>query len=203
MMSLKIIFLLLLSIGHIMFAGEKVLVFRQGSSNYLEVVKSVKEEAGDELEIVDYILNPDSTYSQFVQKIRQEKPNMLLLLDNHAVDFALKFNKEKDEYAQKLKSVAAMGLNLRKILKGNKNICAVEYEVPAYSLIINYRFTVKKEIKNVLVFYRKSVHQEMIATAKKQLFKEGVTLKAIDTETYGVEKEKVDFFLKRNLLREV
>ena len=203
MKPLRVIFLLILSLACSVFARDKVLVFRQGSVNYQEVVNSVKEEVDGEFEIVDHILDADSSYNDFAKKVRAEKPNLLLLLDNQAVDFARKFNTEKDEFAKNLKSVAAMGLNLREILKGNKNICGVEYEVPAYSLITNYRFTVDKNIKTALVFYRKSEHEMMISTAEKQLAKEGITLKAIDTESRGSGKKEVNFFLKRNLIREI
>ena len=184
-------------------SAEKVLIFRQGSANFEELVKSVKEEIDGELELVDHVLSDKATYAEFVQKTRAEKPDLLLLLDNKAVTFAKKFNKEADEYAQNLKGVAAMGLNLRKELKGNKNICAVEYEVPAYTIITGFRYMVKKDIKNVLVFYRKSEQQEVIDSAAKLLSKEGIKLNAMNTEEYGTEDKDVKFFLQRNVMREM
>ena len=38
-------------------SAEKILIFRQGSQNFEEVVKAVKMEIGDELEIVDQVLH--------------------------------------------------------------------------------------------------------------------------------------------------
>ena len=184
-------------------SAEKILIFRQGSQNFEEVVKAVKMEIGDELEIVDQVLSKEAKYKVFHDKVRAEKPDLLLLLDNKAVNFAKKFNKEKDDYAKNLKGVAAMGLNLRKELKGNKNICAVEYEVPAYTLITSYRYIVEQKIENVLVFYRGSEHKEIIEDAKEQLKKEKINLKAMDAEEYGTSDEDVNFFLQRNMLREI
>lgn len=184
-------------------SAEKLLIFRQGSVNFEEVVKSVKAEIDGELDIVDHVLSKDAKYSEFVTKTRAEKPDLLLLLDNKAVNFAKKFNQEKDDYAKNLKGVAAMGLNLRKELKDNKNICAVEYEVPAYTMITGFRYIVKQDIKNVLVFYRKSEQQGVIDNAQKLLSKEGINLKAMDAEEYGESDEQVNFFLQRNVMREM
>ena len=184
-------------------SAEKVLIFRQGSANFEEVVKSVKAEIDGELDLVDHVLSKDAKYPEFAQKVRAEKPDLLLLLDNKAVNFAKKFNQEPDEYAKNLKGVAAMGLNLRKELEGNKNICAVEYEVPAYTLITGFKYLVKRDIKNVLVFYRKSEQQEMIDNATKLLSKEGITLNAMDTEAWGKREEDVKFFLQRNVMRKM
>ena len=195
--------LFLLLITTLSVSAEKILIFRQGSANFEELVKSVKAEIDGELELVDHVLSEKATYKEFADKTRAEKPDLLLLLDNKAVNYAKKFNEEKDDYAKNLKGVAAMGLNLRKELKGNKNICAVEYEVPAYTIITGFRYMVKKDIKNVLVFYRKSEQQEVIDSAAKLLSKEGITLNAMDTEEYGKEDKDVKFFLQRNVLREM
>ncbi|MCM8540173.1 MAG: hypothetical protein NE328_07840 [Lentisphaeraceae bacterium] len=195
--------LFVLLIATLNVSAEKLLIFRQGSANFEELVKSVKGEIGEDLDIVDHILSEKATYKEFVEKTRAEKPDLLLLLDNKAVNFAKKFNKEKDEYAQNLKGVAAMGLNLRKELKGNKNICAVEYEVPAYTIITGFKYIVKKDIKNVLVFYRKSEQQDVIDSAAELLSKEGITLNAMNTEDYGTEDKDVKFFLQRNVMREM
>lgn len=183
--------------------ADKVLVFRQGSANFEEVSNSVKEEISEDFEVVEHILNKTSNYDEFKNKINKEKPSLLVLLDNQAVDFAKKFNSENDEYAKNLRSVAAMGLNLREGLKGNKNICGIEYEVPAYTMITQFRYFVTNEIKNVLVFYRGSQHAEMIKVATEQLSKEGISLKAMDAEEYGTTNKDVNFYLNRNVLREV
>lgn len=184
-------------------SAEKLLIFRQGSANFEEVVKAVKQEIGEELEIVDHVLTDKAKYKEFHDKTRAEKPDLLLLLDNKAVKFAKRFNSEKDDYAKNLKSVAAMGLNLRKELEGSKNICAIEYEVPAYTLITGFRYMVKKDIKNVLVFYRKSEQQSIIDNATALLKKEGINLQAMNAEEYGESDEQVNFFLQRNMMREM
>ncbi|MCH2206444.1 MAG: hypothetical protein MK132_11300 [Lentisphaerales bacterium] len=183
--------------------ADKVLIFRQGSINFEEVANSVKDEISEDFEVVEHILSKDSDYQDFKGKVTKEKPSLLILLDNQAVDFAKKFNMENDEYAKNLRSVAAMGLNLRKEIEGNPNICGIEYEVPAYTMITQFRYFITNDIKNVLVFYRKSQHSEMIKVAQEQLGKEGITLKAMDTEEYGDKKQDVNFFLNRNVLREV
>ena len=200
--TLHILLFILLS-STLSVTAEKLLIFRQGSANFEEVVKSVKAEIDGELDIVDHVLSKDSKYKEFVDKTRAEKPDLLLLLDNKAVNFAKKFNQEKDDFAKNLKGVAAMGLNLRKELEGNKNICAVEYEVPAYTMITGFRYMVKSDIKNVLVFYRKSEQQAVIDNATKLLSKEGITLKAMDAEEYGESDQQVNFFLQRNVMREM
>lgn len=184
-------------------SAEKVLIFRQGSTNFEKVAESVSGEIGEDFDVVDHILTKESKYKEFADKVRKEKPSLLVLLDNQAVDFAKKFNQEKDEYAKNLRGVAAMGLNLRKELDGNPNICGIEYEVPAYTMITQFRYFVTNDIKNVLVFYRESQHGEMIKVATEQLAKEGISIKAMNAEEYGTTNKEVNFYLQRNVLREV
>ena len=80
-------------------------------------------------------------------------------MDNKSVNFAMRFNNSSDDYARKLRGVATMGLNLKKVLAENKNIAGVAYEVPAYLIITQFRYLVKAPISTILTIYRASEFQ--------------------------------------------
>ena len=198
-MFYRLIFLSFLLLSQVL-AKDKILIVKKASKNFKEVSSVIKQEIGSDYEIVELDIDNNTEYSKFAAEVRKVRPKMLVLLDNEAVELAKRFNKEKDDYAKNLKAVASMGVNLQKVLKGNKNICGIAYEVPAYAIITDYKFIVKSNLKNVLVFYRKSEHQELIEKTRKQLKNEGVELIAVDAEKFGKRQKDIDFFLKKNLI---
>ncbi|MCJ8330659.1 MAG: hypothetical protein HRT89_05935 [Lentisphaeria bacterium] len=195
----KILIILALLLGIPLAAKDKILVCRKASSQFKDAYDSINAEVSEDYETVDYVIDKATTYAQFKAKIDKLKPALLVLMDNQAVKYAMAYNKEDYDYAQKLKGVAIMALNLRKILKGNKNICGIEYEVPAYTLVTSFRHIVDADIGSVTVFYRGSQHKEMIAVATAQLKKEGLELHAIDAEDKGADVRKVARYLIKNV----
>ncbi|MEN9360041.1 MAG: hypothetical protein RL095_1576 [Verrucomicrobiota bacterium] len=179
-----------------------LLIFRKGSENFAECTSALAAAASD-CRLVDAVMPENMQYEQFAAKIREVKPRLLLLMDNQAVSYARRFNQEPDDYARKLRSVAAMGLNLPKILAGNKLISAVEYEVPAYTILTQWRHLSGIKVEKALVFYRGSQHREMIHEASEQLAKEGITLRAIDCEVDGQGRDQVIATVKKLLPLEV
>jgi hypothetical protein len=167
-----------------------LLIFRKGSDNFADCTRAFGSAAAD-CRLIDAVMPEKMSYEQFSSKIREIKPRMLVLMDNQAVSYARRFNQEPDDYARKLRSVAAMGLNLPKILSGNRLISAVEYEVPAYTILTQWRHVSGIKLEKALVFYRGSQHREMIKEASEQLAKEGITLRAIDCEADGKSREQV------------
>lgn len=86
-------------------------------------------------------------------------------------------------------SVALMGLNLRKMLSGVKNMAGIVFETSVFSMISNLADFFDIKPKKVLVMYRKSEFEATIAAATEHLSRIGVTLDAqlIDEEDSGDE----------------
>ena len=167
--------------------AEKILIVRPDLEQFEKVADKTKAELGKQVSFETLLLEKDSNYEDFEVAVRKAKPDLLLLLDNKAVNYAMQFNKEADAYAKGLRGVAAMALNMRNILAESPNICGVEYEVPAYSLFTQYRNLTTKDLNKILVFYRKSPHQKLIDETRSQLKLEKIELVAIN-----VEKETKD-----------
>ena len=184
------------------FAG-KLLVVRKDYDDFAMVKEGIQAEIRSAHQIVDFLVTDETKYETFAAKVREEKPDLLLLMDNISVALATRFNLESDDYAKKLKAVATMGLNLKKELKDSANLCGIAYEVPAFSIITQFRYLVVNPIKNVLVFYRKSEFAQTIEEAREQLARTGINLIALDAEAKGDSKDEIAKFLSDNLKEEV
>lgn len=184
-------------------AAGKLLVVRKDYENFNLVKEGINAEIRSAHEAVDFLITDETSYETFAAKVRETKPDLLLIMDNISVAYATRFNQEPDEYAKNLKSVATMSLNLKKELKGSKNICGISYEVPAFSIISQFRYLVTNPIKNVLVFYRKSEFEQTIEEAREQLSRTGINLIALDAEANGDSKDAIVKYLSDHLKEEV
>ena len=170
--------------------AAKILVVRKGSPDFTSVLDAVAAEVGKAHQIADMPIDAELDYEGFSQHVRAAKPDLLVLMDNQAVNLALRFNQEADAYARSLRGIATMGLNLKKVLSGNPRIAGVAYEVPALSVVTQFRFVTGTPLRRVLTIYRQQEFGDTIAQAKTQLQREGIELVAIDADGVGADDLK-------------
>lgn len=180
-------------------APFKVLFVRKDADSFKTVYESTVSELGKKYVVTDYTIEKSTEFSEVSEKITESKPDLVVFMDNKAVEFGLQYNKAQTDPNKKVKGIALMGLNFKSLLKGNTELAGIAYESPAYSLMVNYRFISEKPVKNILVFYRKSVFSERVEASRKELQKEGFNLTAVDVEAKGNSKEQVEMFLRENL----
>lgn len=184
--------------GSVSASTKKVLVVRKGSPAFDQVFKEMKAQLDPATEVVDYVYSKGDPYEPFKQRLIKEDPALAVVMDNDSVEFLKKFNEENPK---KISGVALMGLNLKRTLKGNKQISGIAFETPAYSMVTQFRYVVNKPVKNVLVLYRKSEFQEEISETEKLLSGEKIRLHAFDVESEGSGGEAVSKYLEKNLNR--
>ena len=177
----------------------KLLILRKDSPIYVQVATDLKKALGPGYDSEDIVVSKTTSLEDVAPKIAAAHPTLLVLMDNQAVDIATQYNSQQPQDASRLPGVALMALNLRKILHTNKYIAGIAFELPAYTLVTQFRYLVRKTIKNVTVFYRKSEFTGTIVAATEQLHTEGIALQAIDLEEAGAAPDDVIHSLREHL----
>ncbi|MEO5969481.1 MAG: hypothetical protein ABIQ95_06105 [Bdellovibrionia bacterium] len=201
-MKNKLIFLVLIQLvfTNLGFCAKpKILFVRSEGVQFQEVFRAMNEELATSYEIKEQVLEKSSTFDEFKALVTKQEPQLLILMDNKPVEYALKYNAALPNPAKRVKGVALMSLNLKQLLKDSKEISGIAFEPSAYLLVTQFRYLLEKTLKNVVVFYRKSLFQNMIREVQGQLKGEGIELIAVDVETKGNSKAAINEVLKENL----
>lgn len=150
---------------------------------------------------VDFIIDKNSDYGQFIEALQKHKPDFVALLDNKAVNFMKKLE-EKPQNLGKVQAAATMALNLRHVLRDSRKICGIHYEVPAFTIITRFRSLMQRTITRVLAPYRASEFEWMMTEAKQQLQKEGIELIAVNVEANGRGPAAINQLVEKTLAEE-
>jgi ABC-type uncharacterized transport system substrate-binding protein len=177
--------------------NPRILVIRKSARPFIEVLQGLKDDIDGSYPITDYIITEETDFKSFKEKVLATNPKLLIVMDNLAVDYALKLTKEKSPSLAEMSVVAAMALNLEKILQGENNFCGISYEIPAFSMITNFKSFLANDIKNVSVLFRKSEFNSVINTEKVRLKREKISLKPQDMEESGKSSEDVSQAVKK------
>ncbi len=170
---------------------KKILFITKAGKNFDEVREGMQKELKSRYAFGEFQVAKDTAYEEFRKKVDEEKADLHVLMDNQAVSFLSRYNQESKQGVVLKKGVAVLGLNLKAVLKGNKEIAGVAFETPAYSLITQFRYVSKKTLKNVLVLYRKSLFEDVIREASAQLKREGIALEAVNVESIGAATDTI------------
>lgn len=168
-------------------------------------MRTVKETVARDLnkhEHVEFIIDKNSDFDQFLAALQKHKPDFLALLDNKAVNFMKRLEEEKSKELKNIQAAATMALNLRHVLQDSKRICGIHYEVPAFTIITRFRSLIQRTITRVLAPYRASEFDWMINEARQQLQKEGIELIAVNVEANGRETAAINKLVEKTLTDE-
>lgn len=151
---------------------------------------------------IDFIIDKNSDYDQFLSALQKHKPDFVALLDNKAVNFMRKLEEQKPQNLGNVQAAATMALNLRHVLRNSQKICGIHYEVPAFTIITRFRSLIQRTITRVLAPYRASEFEWMMTEAKQQLQKEGIELLAVNVEANGRETAAMNKLVEKVLSEE-
>ncbi len=172
--------------------SAKVMLVRFQSDDMNTVAEVVKKDLKGH-EVTEFIMKKETEYAEFFDAFKQQKPQLLALFDNKAVNFMKKMQAEKAiPEAEKAQAAATMALNLRYVLKDAQNICGIAYEVPAFTTVTRFRALNKKPLQHILAPYRKSEFEASFLEAKQQLDKENIKLLGVDVEKNGSNPEDIN-----------
>jgi hypothetical protein len=164
---------------------ERVLVVRKEFAESRPVLDAFRASL-PRVELEDFAFGARANYEEFAQELEKIHPRFLLLIDNRAVDFALRWNAQHPA-PERVRGVAILALNLRSQLKGNHELCGIAFETPPYTLATEFRYLAQAPVTRLLTFYRKSVFEQSVREATEQLHQEGITLEAVNVEAEGAD----------------
>ncbi|MFZ4404729.1 MAG: hypothetical protein ACOYOK_11560 [Pseudobdellovibrionaceae bacterium] len=179
-------------------AKEKLLIISKEQEDFNKLTESLTKELGSGYESKVVKIDKGATLEVIEKNVTEFSPKLIVLMDNQSVTLAQEYYKKNPK--SKIRSIALMGLNFKKLLKNNANICGIAYEVSAFSLLTQFRNAKSdKKLKSVLVFYRGSQYEETIKEAIELSKPEKIELTGIDVDKKGV----VFDYLKTEGLKEV
>jgi len=179
--------------------GEDVLIIRSSSKDFKEISSGIDAEINEDYTVVDYPINPSTTYREVEKKITKVKPKVLVVLDKSSIQFAKIYT---ENHPLTNLPIVAMGLGLKNSLAKYPHFCGVTYEVPGYHIITGFRYISKKPIKSILVFFRKK-HVKMLKKVKEQMKLEGIRLIGVHVEKEGATHSNVTNFINNNFINEL
>ena len=174
-----IVFIILAAVSS--FAKSKVLIVAKEQEDFKKLTEFLQKEMGKDYESIVVNIEKGTEYSKFEAMIKGTKANLIVLMDNQAVSLGQEYYLKNPK--DKTPSVALMGLNFKKMLKGDTHICGIAYEVAAYSILTQFRTArADKKVKTVLTFYRGSQFEDVMSEAKQLAKMEKIEIVAIDVE---------------------
>lgn len=197
-----IILLFIFSLPNLLFSKEiaksKILIISKEQNDFDKLATNLTEELKNNFFVTVEKIDKSISYTKFESILERNQPKLVVLIDNQMVTLAQEFYKKKP--TSKILSVALMGLNFKQILKTDKNICGIAYEVSPFSLFTQFRsLKADKKLNKVLTFYRGSQFSESVKEAIRLAQLEKIELIALD-----VEKEKnISQFLKTTGKKEI
>ena len=183
-------------------ASETVLIYRVDQANFTETSRGLTDELKGRAKVVDEAIgaNDELGYADFKAKVVASNPAVLVVMENRLVNLAKQLVQDPDPKVKGVKVVATMGINLKVALKGVPRTCGVGYEVAPYSIVSGLNGVTSANVGRVLIVYRKSVFNEYVTDAARQLERAGIKVVAVDAEGQGADADAVEGFLKKNLM---
>lgn len=179
-------------------AKDKILIFSKEQEDFNKLSEFLMKELGTGYDYAVVKIDKAATQESFEGSIKTADPKLIVLMDNQTVAMGKTYFEKNPK--SKIKGVALMGLNYKKILKGNPNICGIAYEVSSFSLLTQFRnIRSDKKLKTVLTFYRSSQFSDSIQEAIDLAKMEKIDLVAIDVD----KKEDVLTYLKSEGAKEI
>ncbi|SMF19096.1 hypothetical protein [Pseudobacteriovorax antillogorgiicola] len=197
MIKICVLLSLMTLFSKVAFANSLVII-RKGSTNFDIVTKSLINELAGDYSVTQVIVDDKTEWQEIKHKVESAKPKLIVLMDNHSVALG---RLAIENLKGNIPAIATMALNLKEELKNSTNISGISYEVPGFSIINSFQYTIKKGITRVGVFYRATQHWQLIKKAKRQLTRIGIKLIAYNVESKGTGQSRVNSYLRKKLYR--
>jgi len=173
-----VVCLLLQPISLLADANKTILVFSAFGDKFAQTAQGIKDDLGDEFDIVVKIINTDTSPSNINNYINNSKPELIVLIGNTP---AMQYTRYQKQYANKdyPPSVLMSALYINRILPKIKNAQGIRHEIPAITGIRFIRSLVKQPVRRVGVLYRKWM-KDLVQINAKFSKQEGIELIAVE-----------------------
>jgi ABC-type uncharacterized transport system substrate-binding protein len=161
--------------------------------------EGLRSELGPKYEFIVIDVNALKSVRSIADTCRASGVKALVLMDSKAISVAKEMQSLDTAFSIMPKFIL-MTLTVALASEGLNNVSGIMFEVPAYTLISNFRIVSKKDFSRVGVFYREQVRSAIDET-RKLLQKEKISLDAVCVDCAMKEKMEpndVEKFLSRS-----
>ncbi len=167
-------------------AATNLVAIMPVEEQFQKVLEGIRSELGSNYHIDLIDINKTSKTDEIANKCKSADAKALILMDSKAVNAAIDLQKYDSSF-QVIPKFVMMTLMINTTTKGLLNVSGITFEVPAYTLVTNFRIISQKDFSRVGVFYRKSFTSS-IEEASRLLGKEQISLNAVCVDCEKAEK---------------
>lgn len=164
--------ILILFLSSITFA-KTVLVLRPDGSEYSKAEHGLRSELSS-YEYHTLISSSTSEQKQLRKKIDSIAPDFIVVMENHNLNRLIDLSLNGMDFSQH-PVFSILSLNLKSTIKNQSHFYGIEVEVPAYTLITQFRKVSHSTVSKIGVFHQKELSFR-IQEAKKTLKQEEINL---------------------------
>ena len=170
--------LILLLISSKTYSNDIVLVIKTEGQAFDEVLKGIKDDLEEELDIQMLSVNKSTSVKMLSETIINTNPSILILIGNQAINVYSQYQK-KFEGQNFPPSLSIAALFVDKIIGNIQNGTGIRYEIPAVTSIVNMRSMLNSKVEKVGVIYR-SWMKDFIEENRRYCESEGIELVAYE-----------------------
>jgi ABC-type uncharacterized transport system substrate-binding protein len=138
------------------------------------VLEEIRKQTGTNYRFHIIDMNKSVKVEDIARQCTSNNVQALILMDTKAIKAAVALEKFDSSF-KALPKFALMTLMVESTSRGLSNIAGIKFEVPYYTVVMNFRIISQKEIKKVGIFFRKSF-SGIIEESKKFLGREGIDI---------------------------
>lgn len=158
--------------------ADTALVIRGTSSNFEDIVRGMKDDLEDELEIDELVIEKGASTDLIAAQFKKIDPKIVILMGNKAVNLYAKYQ-AKNKTKEFPPSIAVAALFIDRFVSKLNNATAIRYEIPVVTSAVSMRTIVTKPVKKIGVVYRKWMAQ-VIQENRGYVESEGMELVGIE-----------------------
>ena len=165
---------------------DTMLVLGPEEVNYQQAIQGIIDGAEQDFIVTHQIIDDQkTTYAGFSHYLDQHQPKLIVLLDNHAIEYFRRYQKEYQGQKPIPPAIASMALFVRQSIRGLSNTVGISNEIPASTSFRKLREVIGKPVDRVGVIYREDT-REVFERQKEYCAQEQIELVG-----YYVEDERL------------
>lgn len=134
-------------------AGDPILVLRPASVDFAAALKGTRDELGDECDITELIVKPDTPLDAFRRAYQQVRPRAIVLMEGKSVNLYRRFQESNPPGTTYPPAIVFMTSYARQRIKSLVNATGLTYETQAIQAIFPLRELLGRPVSRVGTLY--------------------------------------------------
>ena len=188
----RLLWFLILSVNLSAGQNAKLLILSPEGPQFDQAIEGIRNELVDEFQIkLIPVAEIRTSYHQFDREMRRNPPDLVVLLDNRAIQIYRAYRATHGDKQTFPPAIASMAVLLEESIKGLPNTIGISYDVPAVTSLTNLRDLIGVPLQRIGVIHR-TEFQDFVDRQKALCLEERLEL-----VTYPLDK--VDRSISRDL----